>query len=61
MKIWEPVSIVTLPRLASRYKSTCEHTVLVAFVPAHLPVMRQTVGFTGQGLHRIKMFICGPR
>ena len=60
-KLWEPVRVLMLPRIPSRYKSNCDHTVCIAYVPANLPVLRQTVGFTGQGLHRIKMFICGPR
>lgn len=60
-KPWEPVRFIVLPKLPSRYKSNCDHTVVIAFVPSHLPVMRPTTGFKSQGLHRIKMYICGPR
>ena len=60
-KVWEPVRLLTLPKLSSRYKSACDHTIVIAYVPSHLPVQHPTTGFKTQGLHRIKMFICGPR
>ena len=60
-KLWEPVRFVVLPRLPSRYRSNCDHTVVVAYVPANLPVMSPTPGFNSPSLHRIKMWICGPR
>ena len=58
---WEPVRILVLPKLPSRYKSNCDHTVAVAYVPQHLPLQRPTPGFTSPALQRVKMYCCGPR
>lgn len=60
-KYWEPVRIITIPKLTSRYKSNCDHTVVLAYVPDNLPVRNPTPGFTSPELHRVKMYICGPR
>ena len=58
---WESVRIIVLPKLPSRYRSNCDHTVVIAYVPEHLPLQRPTTGFTSPALQRIKMYICGPR
>ena len=58
---WEPVRIMCLPRIPSRYRASCDHTVLVAFVPMQLPLRTPTVGLSSPNLQRIKMYICGPR
>ena len=61
VKPWEPLRIIMLPRLPSRYKSNCDHTVLVAYVPQNLPLLRRTPGLTSPDLQKVKMWICGPR
>ena len=61
VKPWEPIRIMVLPKIPSRYKSNCDHSVSVAYVPSHLPVQHPTPGFSTQNLQRIKMWFCGPR
>ena len=47
--------------LLSRYKSNCNHTVVIAYVPMQLPLRFPAPGFSSLNLQRIKMYICGPR
>merc|ERR1712025_444475 len=58
---WQPVRILALPKIPSRYKSNCEHTVLIAYVPVQLPLRYPAVGLCTPNLQRIQMWICGPR
>ena len=58
---WEPVRILCLPRIPSRYKSNCEHTVVIAYVPTQLQLRNPTLGLSSPNLQRLKMWICGPR
>ena len=58
---WQPVRILVLPKLPSRYKANCEHTVVIAFVPEDLTLRHPTPGFSCESLQRIRMWICGPR
>ena len=60
-QLWQPVRIIALPKITSRYKSNCEHTVLIAYVPVQLPLQHPAVGMCTPNLQRIKMWICGPR
>ena len=58
---WEPVRILCLPRIPSRYRANCSHTVVVAYVPTQLPLRFPAPGLSSPNLQRIKMWICGPR
>ena len=58
---WEPVRILCLPRIPSRYRANCDHVVLVAYVPVQLPLRTPTVGLSSPNLQRVKMYCCGPR
>ena len=58
---WEPVRILCLPRILSRYRANCNHTVVIAYVPNQLPLRTPTIGLSSPSLQRLKMWICGPR
>ena len=58
---WEPVRILCLPKIPSRYRANCYHSVVIAFVPTQLPLTYPAPGLSSPSLQRIKMFICGPR
>lgn len=58
---WQPVRILVVPKIPSRYMSNNDHSVVVAYVPDHLPVRHPAPGFHSPALQRIQMFLCGPR
>ena len=58
---WQPVRIVMIPKMPSRYQANNDHVVVIAYVPTHLPVLHPAPGFKSPGLKRIQMFVCGPR
>lgn len=58
---WEPVRFLVLPKIPSRYRANCDHTVVIAYVPVQLPLRNPTVGLSSPNLQRVKMYICGPR
>ena len=58
---WQPVRILTIPHIPSRYTSNVSHTVVLAYVPNAWPLLFPARGYKSNSLHRIQMFICGPR
>ena len=58
---WQPVRILTIPGVPSRYTASVAHTVVLAYVPTNWPLITPAPGFKSQASQRIQMFICGPR
>ena len=60
---WEPVSILTIPNIPSRYHSGTvnDHTDIIAYVPNNIPQVHPTRGYRSANLQKIKMLLCGPR
>ena len=60
---WEPVSVLAVPGIPSRYKSGTvhDHISVIAYVPANRVLVNPAVGFLSPPLQRIKMVLCGPR
>ena len=58
---WQPVRILTIPAIPSRYKSNISHTVVLAYVPTAWHLVHNAPGFKSPSLQRIQMYICGPR
>ena len=60
---WEPVSILTIPNIPSRYHSGTvnDHTAIIAYVPSNIPQVHPTRGYRSANLQKIKMLLCGPR
>jgi hypothetical protein len=60
---WEPVSVLTVPGIPSRYKSGTvhDHISIIAYVPVNRVLVNPAVGFLSPPLQRIKMMLCGPR
>ena len=58
---WEPVRILVIPNVPSRYQSASSHTVILAYVPDHLPLLHPTRGLISPEIQRLKMWLCGPR
>jgi hypothetical protein len=58
---WQPVRILVVAKIPSRYTSSQSHTAVLAFVPDNWPLVIPAPGFKSQANQRIQMFICGPR
>ena len=58
---FEPMRIVAIPNIPSRYINAGTHTVLIAYVPVNWPLQFPALGYHHPGLQRIKMILCGPR
>ena len=58
---WQPVRILVVPGIPSRYISKQTHAVVLAFEPDNWPLVSPALGFISQVNQRIQMFICGPR
>ena len=58
---WQPVRILVLPNLPSRYTARESHSVILAYVPDNWPLVSPALGFRTQANQRIQMFLCGPR
>ena len=58
---WQPVRILVLPGIPSRYTSSQTHTVVLAFVPDNWRLLFPAPGFKSPANQRLLMFICGPR
>ena len=58
---WQPCRILMIPKIPSRYQASNDHVVVIAYVPAHLPLRHPSPGYSSPGLRRIQMFVCGPR
>ena len=58
---WQPVRILAIPGIPSRYTSSQSHTVVLAYVPDNWPLVNPAPGFISASIQRIQMGICGPR
>ena len=58
---WQPVRILAIPKIPSRYSNQKSHTTVIAFVPDDWPLTYAAPGFKCQVTQRISMFICGQR
>ena len=58
---WQPVRILVIPGIPSRYTASQSHTVVLAYVPDNWPLVSPAPGFKSQSSQRIQMYICGPR
>ena len=59
--IWQPVRILVVPGIPSRYTASQAHTVVLAYVPNNWLLVSSAPGFKSQASQRIQMYICGPR
>ena len=58
---WQPVRILVLGGIPSRYTASQAHTVILAYVPDNWQMVSSAPGYQSQSNRRIQMFICGPR
>ena len=61
ISVWQPVRILTVPGLPSRYTASQFHTVILAYVPDNWPLVVPAPGFKSPPNKRMQMWICGPR
>ena len=58
---WEPVRILTIPLVPSRYTGNQSHTVVIAYVPTAWLLQSPAPAMCSPPNQRIQMYICGPR
>ena len=58
---WQPVRILVVPGIPSRYTASLSHTVVIAYVPDNWPLVSPAPGYKSQASQRVQMYVCGPR